>query len=285
MVSMFPSQERRVLSLDEVRRLAPSVFAEQPHHAVSSEYRFIPTIDMVQTLMNEGWEVTQAGEHRVRNASKKGYQKHLLRMRNPNLPKIGDSEVDLLVFNSHDRTSAFKFMAGLFRFVCANGMVAGENLFEPICVKHIGYRAENAIEASYRLIDNVPRIAASVDAMRSMELDGDERMALANAALVAKYGKPEEGELIARVHTPITAEQLLRPRRQADIGRDLWTTFNVIQENAIKGGQPGFKVGENGRNRRQRSRGVQSISENAKLNAALWTLAESMKAIKTGTAA
>jgi hypothetical protein len=276
------NQERRILELDDVRRLAPSVFATEAHHGVSSEYRFIPTVDMLQTLMSEGWQVTQAGEHRVRNASKKGYQKHLLRLRHPSLPTIGDSEVDLLIFNSHDRTSAFKFMAGVYRFVCANGMVAGQGLFDPICVKHIGYKAENAIEASYRLIENVPQIAASVNAMREVDLDHEERVAFANSALIAKYGQAEEGKPNP---APFDGSRLLSVRRQEDQGTDLWSTFNVVQENLIKGGQRTFRPNAQGRFRRVTSRPVGSISENAKLNQALWTLAESMKVIKTGSAA
>ena len=262
--------ERRILSLDDVRRAAPSVFATQPHHAVSSEYRFIPTVDMLNTLMAQGWQPVQAGEHRVRSASKKGYQKHLLRLRNPNLPKIGDSEIDLLVYNSHDRTSAFRFLAGLFRFVCANGLVAGENLFQPISVKHIGYKADSVIEASYRIVDNVPKIAESVDAMRSIILSDEERIAFANASLIAKYGEPAEGKSL-----PVRPEILLRARRQEDTAKDLWTTFNTVQENAIHGGQRDFTLS------RRRTRGVSSISESTKLNQALWTLAEEMKRIKS----
>ncbi len=169
-------QNRRVLDNDAIMRVAPSVFAQKPHSAVTDKYRFIPTYEMLATLQAQGWECVQAGEHRVRNASKRGYQKHKLRVRNPNLAKVGDSEIDLLVYNSHDRTTGFKFLAGLFRAVCANGMVVGENLFAPISVKHVGYKSEDAIAASYRVIESVPQIAASIDAMRSIILTEEERV-------------------------------------------------------------------------------------------------------------
>lgn len=264
------STARSPLAMDEVRRLAPSVFAERPHEAVSAGYRFIPTVAMLETLTKEGWQVVQAGEHRVRNASKAGYQKHMLRLRNPMLPKIADSEVDLVVMNSHDRTSAFQFYAGLYRFVCANGMVCGEDLFPRMSVKHIGYQTDNVLEASYRVIDSVPRLADSVEAMRSIQLDADERQAFASAALVAKYGAPEEGKTL-----PIRPELLLRPRRQDDTAKDVWTTLNTVQENLIRGGQRDFSRSP------RRTRGVSSISENTKLNQALWTLAEAMKKHKS----
>lgn len=271
--------ERRVLTMDEIRRLAPSVFATAPHGGVSEAYRFIPTVDMVNTLTAQGWQVVQAGEHRVRNASKAGFQKHMLRFRNPNLPTIGngDSEIDLVVMNSHDRTSAFRFLAGLFRFVCANGMVAGENLFQPISVKHVGYKADNVIEASYRLIDSVPKVAESVGVMQSLILSDDERRAFANAALITKYGNPEDGKAL-----PISAETALKTRRAADTANDLWSTLNVVQENLIRGGQHEITTlnGRRVRTTRARTRGVASISENTKLNQGLWTLAEEMKKLK-----
>lgn len=282
MLHSFVNPNRRVLSLDEIRAQAPSVFATQPHHEVSDKYTFIPTIDMLRTLMAEGWEVTQAGQHLVRKHGKAGYQKHLLRLRNPNLPRIGDSEVELIAFNSHDRTSCFKFLGGLFRFVCANGMCVGETLFEPISVRHIGYRAENALAAAMQLVQSVPRISTSVGEMQGIELDTDERLAFAEAALTLKYDKDENG----KVKSPITADKLLMARRHDDTKRDLWTTFNVIQENSIKGGQRGWSPSPTtGRLRRQSTRAVGSITENSKLNQALWTLAERMKELKTGQAA
>jgi hypothetical protein len=268
---------REPLSIDQIRYKAPSVFATAPHDAVTSAYRFIPTYEMLDTLTNQGWQCVQAGEHRVRNLSKRGFQKHMLRFRNPNMPKAGDSEIDLLVFNSHDRTTGFKFMAGLFRFVCANGLVAGENLFEPLSVKHVGYKSENAIEASYRVIESVPMIAESVEAMRAVTLTNDDKLAFASSALIAKFGAPD-------VNNPKTAIQInpstiLLPRRQAEVGKsDLWSTFNIVQENLIKGGQRTVNVK---RTKRLTTRGVSSISENTKLNQALWTLAESMKQYKT----
>lgn len=268
---------RRVLTLDEVRCSAPSVFATQPHHAVSSEYRFIPTVDMLETLMKDGWQPVQAGEHNVRKQGKAGYQKHLLRLRNPNLPKVGDSEVDLLVYNSHDRTSAFKFLAGLYRFVCANGMACGEDLFEPLSVRHIGYKAENVLDAAYRVVAAVPRIAESVDRMNVIQLFPEERKAFAQAALTVKYGLDDAGKIAA----PIIAEKLLNYRRQEDNGNSLWQTLNIVQENLIRGGQRGWTIGSNGRMRRQSTRSVASISESTKLNQALWTLTESMAKLKT----
>jgi hypothetical protein len=269
MMSYNINQTRKVLDHDAIRRLAPSVFATQAHADVTDKYRFIPTFEMLETLESQGWQCVQAGEHSIRKLSKKGFQKHMLRFRNPNLPKIADSEIDLVTFNSHDRTTAYKFVAGVFRPVCANGLMVGTELFEPITVKHVGYKADNVIEAAYRLIDTVPRIAETIQGFQSVELNLEEKLAFANAALVAKLGEATEDR-----PQELNPAILLRPRRSEDQKNDLWSTLNVVQENLIRGGQRTVNLQ---RTRRMTTRPVASISENARLNQALWTLAESLK--------
>jgi hypothetical protein len=64
----------------------------------------------------------------------------------------------------------------------------------------------------------------------------------------------------------------LTARRYDDQKNDLWTTYNRVQENVIKGGIRQVN--------RRKSRGVNGIDENLRLNKALWTLAEQMKQLK-----
>jgi len=57
---------------------------------------------------------------------------------------------------------------------------------------------------------------------------------------------------------------------------DLWTTFNTVQENLIRGGLRGRTAKGN----RTSTRAVKGVSENVRLNKALWTLAEKMAQLK-----
>jgi hypothetical protein len=82
----------------------------------------------------------------------------------------------------------------------------------------------------------------------------------------------------------LEAKRLLSARRQEDFRskedntRDLWRTFNVVQENVIRGGVLG--KGSNGRLRRTRE--IKSVDGDIRLNKALWTLADEMAKIKAG---
>ncbi|MBB3646720.1 hypothetical protein FHX14_002917 [Rhizobium sp. BK619] len=80
--------------------------------------------------------------------------------------------------------------------------------------------------------------------------------------------------------TPIKAEQLLVPRRHDDRADDLWTVWNVVQENAVKGGLRGIGRDDLGRPRRMQSRAVNGINQDIKLNKALWLIGKKMAALK-----
>lgn len=59
------------------------------------------------------------------------------------------------------------------------------------------------------------------------------------------------------------------------------TTFNVIQENTVKGGLHGVSVNaETGQRRRQTTRAVTGIDQDVRLNKALWLLGERMAQLK-----
>ena len=68
----------------------------------------------------------------------------------------------------------------------------------------------------------------------------------------------------------------IEARRPEDLGHSLWTTFQRVQENTLRGGQPGRTV----QGRRQQTRAVGSIDRSVSLNRALWVLAEEMRKLK-----
>lgn len=267
------NQVMQALSDEQLMRLAPSIFAESKHTDCSDKYQFIPTISVLDQLRKEGWAPVWASQGTVRDQSKQGFQRHMIRLRNVSdvqskLLNVGDSIIETVLVNSHDRSSAYQLHAGVFRLVCSNGMIVADATFGKVSVKHVGFKAEDVIEASYRVIADAPVIANSIKGMQAIELARPEQLALAESALQLKYDDVKE--------SPIAAEKLLLTRRLDDNKNDLWTTFNRIQENMMRGGLSG----RSSTNRRIRTREVKSINENVKLNKALWSLAEKMKELK-----
>jgi len=71
----------QALTLEQVRRAAPSVFAEMPWAGTSAKYRFFPTVHVVEGLMQQGFLPVRAQQSRTRIEGKGDFTKHLLRFR------------------------------------------------------------------------------------------------------------------------------------------------------------------------------------------------------------
>ena len=97
--------------------------------------------------------------------------------------------------------------------------------------------------------------------MERTRLDQLERLDFAaQAAALRFHGALETG---------LEPGRLLVPRRAEDAGDDLWRTFNVVQENVLRGGlrpADGFR-------RLARTRAIRAIREDVRLNSGLWDLA------------
>jgi hypothetical protein len=199
-----------------------------------------------------------------------GHAKHMLRLRRDD--GIGKQEAaEVIIVNSHDGTSAYQMFAGVLRFVCTNSMIAGER-FEEVRVPHKGGIQDQIIEGVYTVAEDFPRLIDATEGMKDTRLSSDEQHVLAEASLVARYGEDE---------SPVRPDQIIAPRRREDVGQSLWQTFNVIQENLIRGGVDGRRQTSDGRIRRSRTRAINGIDQNVGLNRALWTLAEGMQRLKT----
>jgi hypothetical protein len=262
---------REALDNEALYRHVPSVFAREAHDSRSDRYVYVPTIEIVEGLRKEGWFPFFAVQSVPRDGSRHGHAKHMLRLRRDD--GIGKPEAaEVIIVNSHDGTSAYQMFAGMLRFVCTNSMIAGER-FEEVRVPHKGGIQDQIIEGVYTVAEDFPRLIDATETMKETRLSQDEQRVLAEASLVARYGADE---------SPVRPDQIIQPRRREDVGQSLWQTFNVIQENTIRGGLDGRRTNTEGRIRRSPTRPINGIDQNVGLNRALWTLAEGMQRLKRG---
>ena len=262
----------RPLTEDELFRVAPSVFATEAHESRSDRFRPIPTIDIVRGLADEGFHVVGAKQSRSRDVTRKNYTKHLLRLRPDNVvAAVGDSVVEALLVNGNDGSAAYKLFFGLFRVVCQNSLVASQASIDEVKVRHSGDVRAKVIEGTYRVLENAAQAIEAPERWAQIRVDQDEARIFAEAAHELRFDRDEDGN----THTPIKAEQLLIPRRPADTDPNLWTVFNVVQENAVKGG-----LSARGERRRVTTREIKGIDQDVKLNRALWTLTAKFAELK-----
>jgi len=260
------------LSRDQIAHAAPSVFAETKHASRSDRYTHIPTSEVLAGLQREGflpYEVRQGGS---RDAEKRGFTKHLIRFRREGVLAVGDSVREVVLLNSHDGTSSYQLMSGVFRLVCSNGLVVADAGAMGIRIPHKGDVVGQVIDAAYSVIDDGVRIDRAISDMRSIDLSTGEQEAFAEAAAALRF---EEGAL------PVEPRQVNQARRRDDVGSDLWRTFNRSQENLTRGGlHYVHRNAENGRPSRRETRPVNGIDTNVSLNRALWILADRMRELK-----
>ncbi|EBG7270497.1 DUF945 domain-containing protein [Salmonella enterica] len=252
----------RPLTREELMQYTPSVFGEDKHTSRSEKYTYIPTITLLENLRREGFEPFFACQSRVRDPGRRDYTKHMLRLRRAG-QITGQQVPEIIILNSHSGESSFQLLPGMWRQVCANGLVCGQS-FGEIRVPHRGDIAGKVIEGAYDVLGVFDRVEEKREAMQSLLLPPPAQQALAKAALTYRFGEE---------HQPVAATQILTPRRYEDRKDDLWSVFNRIQENLSKGGLPGRTA----KGKRTHTRAVNGIDGDVRLNRALWVMAEQMQ--------
>jgi len=249
----------------DLRHQAPSIFAAAPLSGLSARYTFVPTTDIVNGLREKQWLPVHVEQQRPRAATRFGFQKHLIRFRRAEQMRTLDEwNAELVLTNSHDAGCAYVLQVGIFRRLCSNGLVVADEHFEAIRFRHAGLKTDEVVQASYRVLESIPRVSALIDRFRNHQLDGPGATNFAHKALLLRYDNLDE--------SPIDAQTLLTARRPEDQASDLWTTFNKVQENLVRGGLGAGRRDRNGRLRTIRS--LRGLDSKVSLNQALWRLAE-----------
>jgi hypothetical protein len=269
--AILRSRTAEPLTIDQIERAAPSVLAIDKHTSRSDRYTYIPTRDVLAGLQREGFQPYEVRQGGSGDAEKRAFTKHMIRLRQQGDVMVGDSFREVILINSHDGTSSYQLMAGMFRLVCSNGLIVGAGELQGLRIPHKGNIVHQVIEGAYRIVDDTKQAAIAAQDMRQIELRPSEADAFAEAASQLRWDEA----------APVQPRQLLSPRRRDDVGSDLWRTFNRVQESLVQGGVDYTQRDDRGRPVARRStRPVQNIDGNVTLNRALWTLAQRMQELK-----
>jgi hypothetical protein len=246
------------------------MFNIQPHLAslptgpnprkITDKYMFLDTKRVVNDMRDLGYEPTGFRRAKGRTVDA-AYGLHEVEFMQPSQMGITKHEAPRVLFmNSYDGTRKARFAAGLFRFACLNGMILGD-LFANLTFLHMGDYEEELMANMKAVAEDMPKVFDKIDGYRNKVLDDQIYLEMAEQALAIRY--PDENERL--VIEPAT---LIMPRRQEDTAVDLYTTFNVLQENIIRGGVPGL----NGKGQAKLSQPVKNIERSNSINRELWNL-------------
>lgn len=268
------------LSMDDVKKLCPHAFHTSPTNPdVSDRYIHANTATVIEDLAKLGWYPTQAKQCRPKKGSKGIRSYHMISFQNPDVKitkelkdldgtvtEVVDSYPRIILTNSHDGFNSFKFMLGLFRVVCSNGLVLCTDEMVNMSIVHVKYDFETLREIVANAIKEVPNIVCTMNTMKKTHLNDEAKKELATA--VVKIRKEIDDDKKFEIDEK-TVMDILSPVRTEDEGDDLWSVFNVCQEKLIKGGYK--NVGKNNKTRKQRS--ITSIKKDLEYNQRLWNIA------------
>jgi hypothetical protein len=243
-----------------IKTVAPSVFATSASNKLSNKYVFVPTDQVIECFVNEGWQISD-----VKQTGRGNHAIHQIKFRNGELPPVGDTLVEAIIRNSHNGMSSFSVSAGLHRLCCSNGLTVPTSVADKFNVRHSGFELDDVKRLMDGFAKKLPIIQGSVGRMMERQLTMDEKVEFVQKAAKIRWNRgslPSDDLLV----------NLLVAKRIEDEGDDLWKTFNVVQENFVRGG---FEY-RSQKGRKTRLRNLKNILAVNHVNTKLWELAEEM---------
>lgn len=248
------------------------MLANAPHSSNSDKYQFISSQAIAKYMESQGFQLDGVSYGRPRNEANRGFQKHVMCWSNPDMTIDGNNKAQILITNSHNRGSSVQLNLGVFRAICANGLISGNSTHEER-ITHIGDDFKKRLRDSLQYIaTQYFSMSNEIQAMRNRQLNYSEfRDFVVDAA---DYRLRDTEEPVIDYKTAATLH------READSYRDLYTVFNRIQENVIRGGieYTTTSTNENGEQstRRNTTREIKSIDRLRETNQWLWNRASEL---------
>jgi len=225
------------MTREQIQEACPVAFAGTPSDEVSKHYTHIPTDRVIDDMEKLGWGVIDAKQVKARKKATQGFQKHMLVFRHPDLMVEGKDGDDvwpqIIMTNSHDGKNSFTFQAGMYRFVCSNGLVIADQEFGKMKIRHMGYDFETLRETIGEMVEKLPLTVESMNTFKQTELTKPQKYDLARRAIATRF-KLQKDQKVDQVYK-IDLDEVLKPVRKEDAGDDLWSVFNLVQEKVVEG--------------------------------------------------
>lgn len=269
------------MTKDEMRKKAPYIFADKPTNAaVSERYVFASTETIIDDMAKLGWYPVDCKQQR---ASKKSNVRsfHMVAFQNPDVKIVredgfGGQEVEcfprIILTNSHDGFHSFKFMVGLYRLVCSNGIVIATEQFASISVKHINYDFEELRKVVAVAITKVSEQVGVMDEMEATTLTDEQKRSLAVEALKIRANVKDDEKFEV---SDDEVNDVLTPVRDEDKGDTLWNVFNVLQEKMITGN---YMMTSPTNGKKRKARAIKGAARDLEINQNLFKAAVGYRA-------
>lgn len=204
-----------------------------PHRELASTYGFASTADIISEFATHGWLPSDQAVAKVRVTDRLGFQRHLVRFRNPQFPVIpglaesNASVPELCVLNSHDGTTRLRILFGAFRIACLNGLIAGTSLRE-VSVVHSGNIIQRLDDGIEHMVTGIPEMIQQVQDLQNAQFNAASRQEFVTKLVDARLSHVKP--------LSVDYDSALKAARAQDFNDDAFTVFNRVQEKLVRGG-------------------------------------------------
>ena len=207
---------------------------------------YIPTLDIVTKLQDEGWRLSGVAEQRGKNRK---ITSNYVQLQHPdfavqNSKGKNEAFTSITLSNSCNGNRPLQMSLGMFRQVCTNGLIRFDQHAENEKIKHIEVNARDLDRFVVSMNGKADKLLTEVNEMKHKGLSIEDMRKLAREAASLRYTNLDE----------INIDDLFAVNRVEDESNDLWTVFNRIQENL--------------------THDVKNMSEDIRLNQQLFSLVE-----------
>lgn len=265
------------LSTERIQQLAPAVFSTTKHERLTDRYVSLHTSDVIPVLADYGYQPVQAAQKRSRSADP-AFAQHMMAFAKVDevTSAVQEFRPEIILYNSHDGSGSVKLFAGAFRFICSNGIVAGDGFSSRIYHSKSLLAFEEMLRST---VETLPALMDKINRLRSINIDHGQAYDMAIAGVATRWkdyvGQEDKGSYAVAQ----TVKDVLKVTRSEDNFTDAWTVFNRVQEGVIRGNamvRSITKVHPEGMMRKARS--LSSIKEHVRINQELWNIADTITA-------
>lgn len=226
----------------------------------SKNYKLVKSFEVSNKLEALGFELEKTSYINCKKPEKRGFQKHLMIFGHNGLVVNDENRLRLIVTNSHDKSTALVFSLGIYRSVCANGIVVGSTFFE----RRIAHNDRDIFRKIDETIEEffiaAKRLKERIIALNNIYLNVIEISAVIKKLSEVRVGKPID----------YIDERQFAPSRIGDEGNNAYVVFNRIQEVLTKKSVT-FEIQENDKVIQLRTRPLRSSLKDLSINKELWT--------------
>lgn len=272
------------LSNERIMQLAPSVFATDHRDTLTQRYAQLNTASLMPVMRDYGYVPVQAQQRRLRagSAVRLEHKHHLLAFAHVDDLEGNDGlRGEILLYNSHDGSSAIKLMAGAYRFVCSNGIIAGEGSTNT--VRHSANGVAGFEQMLRNVIESMPKMMERIELLRSTQVTVDQTIEMAKRSAAVRWNMLNPDDPVLKTGTlrgiyaddRTTGMLSTHIRRNEDDLNDAWTVFNRIQEGVVRGKCDVRSFTERSpHGALRKARPISSVTEGVRVNRELWDIAE-----------